>query len=164
MGKTHVGSSGESGDASVDGLSTSTLDLGVDTDKLVVLRKTCEGTLASEEEDEKREREERTLRTARGTGLDLSDTEGDDEVGDGGVLGLSRTVGDHDPPSIGLGELGSGDRLGDGADLVDLEEEGVAGLLLDGGLNTEGVGDFRGRDKDASETDEGTWGRRSAYR
>ena len=32
------------------------------------------------------------------------------------------------------------DRLGDGADLVDLEQEAVARLLLDGGLDAEGVG------------------------
>ena len=33
------------------------------------------------------------------------------------------------------------DRLGDGTDLVDLEEQTVAGLLLDRSLDTERVGD-----------------------
>jgi hypothetical protein len=49
-------------------------------------------------------------------------------------------VGNHDTPAVGLRELSSTDRLGDGTDLVDLEEETVAGLLLNGGLDTEGVG------------------------
>jgi hypothetical protein len=40
-----------------------------------------------------------------------------------------------------LRELSSLDRLGDGTDLVDLEEETVASLLLDSGLDTLGVGD-----------------------
>lgn len=47
----------------------------------------------------------------------------------------------HDGPAVRLRELDSLDRLGDGADLVDLEEEGVARLLLNGGLDAEGVGD-----------------------
>lgn len=83
-----------------------------------------------------------------------------DEVSDGRVLGLSRSVGDHDTPSVGLGKLSTSsrvekgsdmehgenteqkscsrlDRLGDGTDLVDLEEETVASLLLDGAGNRE---------------------------
>ena len=48
---------------------------------------------------------------------------------------------DHDAPAGGLGVEAGLDGLGDGADLVDLEEEGVAGLLLDGHGDTSGVGD-----------------------
>lgn len=62
-----------------------------------------------------------TLRTGRGAGLDLAGTEGDDEVGDDGVLSLAGTVGDHDTPAVGLRELSSLDGLGDRTDLVDLE-------------------------------------------
>jgi len=41
-----------------------------------------------------------------------SENEGDEkrtEIGDGCVLGLTRSVGDHDTPSIGLGELSTVD-------------------------------------------------------
>lgn len=83
----------------------------------------------------------KTLRTGRSTGLDLAGTETDDDVGNGDVLGLTRTVGDHDTPASGEGVLGGVDGLGDGTDLVDLEEEGVASLGLDGLLDELGVGD-----------------------
>lgn len=56
-------------------------------------------------------------------------------------LGLTRAVRGHDTPTVGLGELDSLDGLGNGTDLVDLEEEGVAGLLLGGGADTGRVGD-----------------------
>ncbi|KAI3494687.1 hypothetical protein L1887_40503 [Cichorium endivia] len=42
---------------------------------------------------------------------------------------------------VRLGELRRLDRLGDGADLVDLEQQTVARLLLDGRLDAQGVGD-----------------------
>ena len=47
----------------------------------------------------------------------------------------------HDTPAIGVGVLGSLDRLGEGTDLVNLEEKGVASLELDGLLDAERVGD-----------------------
>jgi len=46
--------------------------------------------------------------------------------------------GERDAPAVRRRELGRLDRLGDGADLVDLEEETVAGLLLDGAANERG--------------------------
>jgi len=46
----------------------------------------------------------------------------------------------HDTPTVGLSELNSLDRLGDGTNLVDLEEKSVTSLLLDSGLDSEGVG------------------------
>lgn len=48
-----------------------------------------------------------TLGTRGRTSLDLAGAEGNDEVGDDGVLGLTATVRDHDSPSVGLGELGT---------------------------------------------------------
>lgn len=77
------------------------------------------------------------------------------------VEGLGKCFAHHDTPVGGLGELGSLDRLGDGSDwiekvsnvracatwtvkrltLVDLEEETVAGLLLNGRLDADDVGD-----------------------
>ena len=47
----------------------------------------------------------------------------------------------HDTPASGEGVLGGVDGLGDGTDLVDLEEEGVASLGLNGLLDELGVGD-----------------------
>jgi hypothetical protein len=103
---------------SVDGLVT---ELLLDTEDLVELGK--------------------TLGTGRSTGLDLAGTETDNDVSDGDIFGLAGTVGDHDTPASGEGVLRGVDGLGDGTDLVDLEEEGVASLGLDGLLDELGVGD-----------------------
>lgn len=43
-----------------------------------------------------------TLRSGRCTSLDLPASETDDNVGDGNVLGLTRSVGDHHAPALGL--------------------------------------------------------------
>ena len=83
----------------------------------------------------------KTLRTGRSTSLDLASAETDDDVSNGDILSLTRTVGNHDTPAGGKGVLGGLGGLGDGANLVDLEEEGVAGLLLNGLLDESGVGD-----------------------
>lgn len=104
--------------ASVDGVGT---ELLLDTEDLVELGK--------------------TLGTGRGTGLDLTGTETDSDVSNGDVLGLTGAVGDHDTPVVGVGVLGGLDRLGQGTDLVDLQQKGVARLELDGLLDAEGVGD-----------------------
>lgn len=50
-------------------------------------------------------------------------------------------MGDHDTPSGGLRHVTSLDTLSDGANLVDLEQEGIAELLVDTGLHSGGVGD-----------------------
>ena len=46
-----------------------------------------------------------TLATGRRTGLDLTDTESNNEVRNDRVLGFTRAVRDHDTPAIGLREL-----------------------------------------------------------
>jgi len=61
----------------------------------------------------------------------------------------------HDTPTVRLGELDTGksaldsdfrlkdsrlNRLGDGTDLVDLQQQSVTGLLLDGSLDSDRVG------------------------
>jgi hypothetical protein len=83
----------------------------------------------------------KTLRSGGSTSLDLSGTESNNDVGDGDVLSLSRTVGDHDSPSSMVRVLSGLDRLGKGSDLVDLEEKGVATLPFDGLLDALRVGD-----------------------
>ncbi len=70
----------------------------------------------------------------------LSGAQADDEVSDERVLGLARSVADHDTPAVGLRQLARVDRLGHTADLVDLEEQAIAGLLLNGRLNALRVG------------------------
>lgn len=104
--------------AGVDGLVT---ELLLDTEDLVELGE--------------------TLGTGRCTSLDLTGTETDDNVGNGDILGLTRSVGNHDTPASSESILGGLDGLGDGSDLVDLEKEGVAGLGLNGLLDEGRVGD-----------------------
>lgn len=74
-------------------------------------------------------------------GVNVPSLETDGEVGNVDRLGLSGSVGGHDTPTVGLRELNSLDRFGDGTDLVDLEEQSIARLLLNGSLDSLGVGD-----------------------
>ena len=71
----------------------------------------------------------------------LSSTKTDDEVSNERVLSLAGSMADHDAPVVGLSQLASLDGLSDRADLVDLEEQAVASLLVDGASNALGVGD-----------------------
>jgi hypothetical protein len=105
-----------------------------------------------------------TLTPARSTGLDLSGPQSDRHVGNVGGASLTRSVRLHDTPRSALGELNTVqmetrefsilvnslrrsrhhlrlDGLADGSDLVDLQQQTVASLLLDGGLDPLGVGD-----------------------
>ena len=81
-----------------------------------------------------------SLRSAGSTSLDLTGPQSNGQVGNVLRGGLTRSVGGHDTPVVGLGELNSLDRLGDGSDLVDLQQETVTGLLLNGSLDPLGVG------------------------
>jgi hypothetical protein len=83
----------------------------------------------------------KTLRAGRSTSLDLTGAETDNDVGNGDILGLTGAVRNHDAPVGAEGVLGGLDSLGDGTDLVDLEQESVARLLLDGLLDELRVGD-----------------------
>ena len=74
-------------------------------------------------------------------GTNLPSLETDGEVGNVHRLSLSGSVRGHNTPTVGLRELDSLDGLGDGTDLVDLQEQGVARLLLDGSLDSLRVGD-----------------------
>ena len=81
------------------------------------------------------------LRAAGGASLDLARRQAHGQVGDERVLGLARAVRGHHAPAGLLGHAHGLDRLGDRPDLVDLEQQRVAGLLLDGGLDARRVGD-----------------------
>lgn len=82
-----------------------------------------------------------TLRSGGSTSLDLAGAETDNDVSNGDILSFTGTVRNHDTPGGSEGVLGSLDGLGDGTDLVDLEEKGVASLGLNGLLDEGGVGD-----------------------
>ena len=96
-------------------------ELGLDAEELVVLGE--------------------ALGPAGGAGLDLSGAEANGYVSDVGVLGLPRAVRSHDAPTGLLGHLHGRDGLGNGANLVDLEEEASASLLVDGTRDLLNVGD-----------------------
>ena len=54
---------------------------------------------------------------------------------------MSSPVRHHSAPALGLGHVVSLDGLSHAADLVNLEQEPVAGLLLDSGGDPLGIGD-----------------------
>mmetsp|Transcript_11880 Transcript_11880/g.49771 ORF Transcript_11880/g.49771 Transcript_11880/m.49771 type:complete len:561 (+) Transcript_11880:77-1759(+) len=82
-----------------------------------------------------------TLGAAGRAGLDLASRKTHGEIRDVGILGFARAVGRHDAPARLLGHAHRLDRLGDGTDLVHLEQQRVARLGLDGGGDALGVGD-----------------------
>lgn len=90
---------------------SSLAELFLDTEKLVVLG--------------------HTVRAACGTGLDLSGVGSNGDVSDGGVLGLTRTVGDNGGVTVALSELYGTEGLGERADLVNLHEDGVGAAEFD---------------------------------
>ena len=72
---------------------------------------------------------------AAGTaGLDEASVERDDEVGDGGVLGFARAVGDDGGVAIACGEADGIDGFGEGANLVELDKDGVGNLAVEAHL------------------------------
>ena len=72
-----------------------------------------------------------TLATSRSTGLDLAGVLCHSQVGDGGVRGLAGTVGNHGGEAVLGGQLDGVEGLGDGTDLVQLDQQGVGGAELD---------------------------------
>mgnify|MGYP007000545899 CR=1 FL=1 len=80
------------------------------------------------------------LATGGSTGLDLTRVGGHREIGDGGVLGLTGTVGGHGLEARTVRTLHGLERLGQRTDLVHLDEQGVGRLLINAALETLGVG------------------------
>ena len=101
-------------------VDSTTAQLLLDADQLVVLRE--------------------PLGAAGSSCLDMASRETHNQVGNEAVLGLTRSVRDKYSPSVVLAHLVGLDGLSDGADLVDLQQQGVAGLLLDGSSNPHLVG------------------------
>lgn len=82
-----------------------------------------------------------TLRSRWCTGLDLAGSDAHGNVGDGDVLRFTRSVRYHHAPAGSIRVFGRLDGLRQGPDLVDLEEECVARLQLDGLLNADRIRD-----------------------
>lgn len=68
-----------------------------------------------------------TVRAAHTARLDLAGIGGHGDIGNCGVLSLTRAVGGHGVVAMAMGHLDSFQRLGEGANLVDLDEDGIAG-------------------------------------
>src|SRR5215210_5596169 len=71
------------------------------------------------------------LPAGRRAGFDLPGVHGHGEVGDRRILRLAAAVADHGRVTGFVGQLHGLERLGERADLVDLDEDGVADTLLD---------------------------------
>mmetsp|Transcript_20867 Transcript_20867/g.31465 ORF Transcript_20867/g.31465 Transcript_20867/m.31465 type:complete len:237 (+) Transcript_20867:218-928(+) len=80
------------------------------------------------------------LAPAGGPGLQMAGAQADRQVRDEGVLGLARAVRDENAPAIRHAELPRCDGLSDGADLIDLQEHRVGGLLVQAHLHPLHVG------------------------
>src|SRR5688500_15648581 len=68
---------------------------------------------------------------ARAAGLDLAGARGHGEVGNERVLGLAAAVADDVAEARAASHLDRLERLGQRADLIDLDQDGVARVLLD---------------------------------
>src|ERR1700694_4451720 len=64
-------------------------------------------------------------------GLDLARVHSDRQVRHEGVLGLAGAVGDDGAVTRALGQLDGFERLGEGADLVELDQDRVGDALAD---------------------------------
>src|SRR6516164_3926688 len=96
-------------------------ELGLDTQQLVVL---CDA-----------------VRARQRAGLDLRGGGGDGDVGDGAVLGLAGAVRYHRGVVRLVGHVDALERLGERADLVRLDEDGVGDVLADRLTENPGIGD-----------------------
>ena len=78
--------------------------------------------------------------TRERTGFDLAGAEADGEVSDGDIFGFTGTVRHDSVEASALSKHDSVDGLGEGADLVGFDEDGVATLFVDAALEEFGVG------------------------
>src|SRR5690349_4064442 len=69
------------------------------------------------------------LAARRGAGLDLAGVQGYDQVTDRGIFRLAGTVGHHGGPARPLRQFDRLDGLGQGADLVQLDQHGIGRTL-----------------------------------
>ena len=79
--------------------------------------------------------------TTQGTGLDLTSTGRHRQIGNGGVLSLSGAVGNDSRVTGVLGHLDGIQGFTEAADLIELDQDGIANALVDPLLQDFGVGD-----------------------
>jgi len=78
---------------------------------------------------------------AKGAGLDLAGIRRDGDVSDGDIFGLAGAVADDGCIFVFLGEFDGVEGFGEGADLVDLDEDRVCHALVDAFLEEFHIGD-----------------------
>mmetsp|Transcript_11197 Transcript_11197/g.30124 ORF Transcript_11197/g.30124 Transcript_11197/m.30124 type:complete len:261 (-) Transcript_11197:718-1500(-) len=71
--------------------------------------------------------------------LDLTCAKPDNQIGNETVLSLARAMADHDAPILRAAHVVGLDRLGNRADLVDLQQQRIAGVLIKRHLDARGV-------------------------
>lgn len=76
----------------------------------------------------------------KGQAYDFTASQTDGNVGNGDIFGLTRSVRNHESPSCAESILSGLDRFANGTDLVNLEQESVASLGLNGLLDEHRVG------------------------
>src|SRR4029077_13340909 len=77
---------------------------------------------------------------AGGAGLDLANAGGDSKIGDEGVFTLAGTMRHDSRVAVATAEVDGFQRLGQGANLVDLDENGIGHALFDAALQALHVG------------------------
>lgn len=82
-----------------------------------------------------------SFRSAWSTSFDLSSSQTNNQISNECILSLSWPVRHHHTPSIINTLLSSLNRFSQASNLVDLQQEGIARLLLDGSLDSLFVGD-----------------------
>ncbi|TMW49879.1 hypothetical protein DOY81_005060 [Sarcophaga bullata] len=82
-----------------------------------------------------------TFRAARSASLNLTSRQTNDQISDEGILSFAGTMRYHGAPAVLFGQQMGLDGFGNGTNLVDLQQQTVAGLLFNGSLDTFGIGD-----------------------
>jgi len=73
----------------------------------------------------------KSIGSARSSTLDLTSSKSTNKITDEVVFGLATSMRNHDTPSSFLRHITSFDTLGDGSDLINFKEEGIAHFLID---------------------------------
>src|SRR5690554_1468459 len=82
-----------------------------------------------------------SIRARQASGLDLTGTGGDRKAGDEGIFGLAGAMADYAGIAGARRQIDGIERLGDRADLVDLDENGVGDALVNAAPKALGIGD-----------------------
>ena len=84
------------------------------------------------------------VRTGHGTGLDLQGIGTDGNVGNGRIFGFTGTVGNDGGITGAFGHFDGSEGFGQGANLIDLDQDRIGNTLLDTFPQNPGIGDELG--------------------